>query len=97
MGVMVGKGKIIEPWPRGVAVGTLEKGSGVGVGVGVTVGRTLVGVSVGVRSSQGCTSGGLVMMVRINRLIRLVTKRRLNTLVKLFLILNGPGSRLALE
>jgi hypothetical protein len=58
---------MMMPSVRGVAVGTLAKGSGVIVGVGVTVGVTGATVGVGTCCKKGRTTGGLVRMVRIDR------------------------------
>ena len=58
---------MMMPSVRGVAVGTLAKGSGVIVGVEVMVGVTGVEVGVGSCCKKGRTTGGLVRMVRLVR------------------------------
>ena len=60
---------MMMPSVRGVAVGTLAKGSGVIVGVEVMVGVTGVEVGVGSCCNKGRTTGGLVRMARLDKVM----------------------------
>ena len=71
-----GEGSVLTSMTRallwGVAVGTKAKGSGVRVGVAVDVGVMEVGVGVGACCRKGRTSGGLVKIVRMDRLMTMM-------------------------